>query len=372
MTKNLFYLLLLILPLWADDIAVDIAIDNHTPYPHQAVILDLNISQTDNSKVMLFKLSLKQHPSYRFYQIDFKENEAYHQLKHHYRYLIYPQVSGEVKIAFELIKSITDDDKVAYAISGDRDNVKGLVKEDIKVAIKPLVLQVKSLPRNTDIVGAYKLNYHLDKKQTDAYDPIHLSVELQGRGEIDPFDFLPKNDAYHLFTQAPKIQSFRSSKGTQSKIIWDYAISAKESFVLPKITLHAFDPQTEQSYQLIFPKQKITVHPIQQERLLDQEEYPPSHERDWSWLGWLLSYLLVFVAGYLTPKGLFQKEQVRPKNDQALLEEKITQSKTHKELLSLLLNDNPQKYAKAIEALESVVYAKKKISLNTIKGMINV
>jgi len=371
MNKFITYLLLSSI-IYANDISYSFHLNNKTPYRDEAIILDANITQIDHSKVMLFKFTPKKSPNYTFHQIKFKEEDKYHSLKHHYQYLIYPKKEGNVTIALELIKSLTDDDKVAYAISGDRDNVKGLVKKDIIVKINPLILDVKRPPLSTDLIGDFTLSYILDKNLTHAYEPIHLKIELKGKGVIPKIEMISKNRAYHLFAQKPKQKSFYSFNGVTSHVSWNYAISAKENFVLPKVVLKAFNPITEKSYELTLPKQTIELKAVATSSLVDTEDNPASSKKiDWSWLGWIFSYLAVFVTGVLMPKDLFKRKVLNIKNDKELLDEKIAKTKNHKELLQILISQNDLRYKEDIKILESVVYHKKKITLNTIKRNIH-
>ncbi len=354
---------------FANDISYNVDVNNKTPYQDEAVLLDVNISQEDHTVVMLFKFNLKKSKNYRFYQVDFKESDEYHNLKHQYKYLIYPKKSGELSLEFELIKSLTDDEKVAYAISGDRDNVKGLVKKDMAVAIEPLKLSVKPLPKGTELVGDFKLSYELDKNSTNAYDPIHLKVLLEGKGDIPTLSLLPKSELYHLFTQEPKVKQLHHSKGTSAKVEWDYAISAKESFVLPKVTLKAFNPLSKKSYNLIIPSQAIEVKPVAVESLVDAEDAPPRAKgTDWSWLGWLFSYLAVFVAGFLTPREIVKRRW--SKNNSVVVTDEVADAKTHKELLKVLLARHNVNDKEAIRLLEDSLYRGKKVSLMKVKGML--
>jgi len=355
----------------AKDIGYAFHISNKTPYQNEAIFLDVNISQENHSSVMLFKFNLKQSKAYTFHQVDFKENDKYHDLKHQYRYLIYPKKEGNIALEFEMIKSLTDDDKVAYAISGDRDNIKGLVKKDIAVAIEPLKLLVKPLPKGTKLVGDFKLSYELDKTSTDAYDPVHLKVVLKGKGDIPTFSLLPKSALYHLFTQKPKVKLLHHSKGTTANAEWNYAISAKESFVLPEVRLKGFNPKTKKSYELLVPAQSIEVNAVEVGSLVDKEDTPASSKGiDWSWIGWLFSYLAVFMAGVFMPRDLLKKRVKPKKSDNEILAEKMASVKTHKELLKLLLSLNDSKYREAVSLLEGVVYGSKKTSLGTIKRML--
>ncbi len=113
---------------------------------------------------MFFKFSPKKSRDYSFKLLSFIENEEYHNLKHQYRYIIYPLKSGKVNLEFKFIKSITTDEKVAYSISGDRDNVKALSKQDIRVELDPIELDIKGYSKKGLIlVGDFSLSYKLDK-----------------------------------------------------------------------------------------------------------------------------------------------------------------------------------------------------------------
>jgi len=346
----------------AEDISYSFNVSNKTPYEREAITLDVNITQQDHSSVMFFKFVPKKSDNYIFKQIDFKEDEKYHALKHHYKYIIYPLKDGKVSILFNMTKSVTTDASVAYAISGDRDNIKALVKKDTKIGLKPLILDVKPLPKDTSLVGDFKINYNIDKMTTKAYDPIYLHVDIKGKGYLNPFEIVSKSKEYHIFKQKPKV--------TKNSILWDYAISSKEDFTIPPIDLKAFNPKNKKSYHLKVPSYHIKVNTINSISLLDKEDNPISIKNkgiDWSWIGWLFSYIIVFITGLLTPRDILKRKNRKKEDD---IKEKIASSKTHKELLKLLLSQNNMKYQKAINALESVVYHEKQTLLRDIKKII--
>ena len=366
--KILFLFFLMLQTLYAqDDVAYSFHLSTTTPYRQEAVFLDVNISQLDHSKVMLFKFTLKESKDYSFYQIGLEERKKYHDLQHEYSYLIYPKKSGKIKIEFNMVKSLTDDDKVTYSISGDRDSVKRLEKEDIEVSLKPMFLDVKSLPKGVRLVGDFKLTHTLDKLKIEAFDPINLKVDLKGEGEVEPFELLKENKSYRLFHQAPKVKKFHTKNGTTTDVRWEYAISAKESFTLSTIELKAFNPKSKEQYTLKIPEYKIEVDKVEEESLLDSEDVPAiSKSIDWDWWRWLFSYVFVFVAGFLMPRDLFKLNKLREKSAEELLSEQIRGAKSHKELLEILLAQNSSKYSKAIEDLELVLYRGQKISLSKI------
>lgn len=367
--KFLIVAVFFLIQLSAEDIAYRFHLSQDEVYLNEAVVLEVNLSQENHDNVMHFNFTLKKSEAYSFHQINFKESDDYHNLKQQYRFLIYPKKIGECAIEFNMIKSLTNDDKVAYAISGDRDNVKNLVKKDIKIELKPLLLNVKSLPPGTDLVGDFTLDYKLDKTSTKAYAPVHLNLRLKGWGEVpDDLVFVKESEKYHLFSQEPQVQHIHSETGTHSRIEWSYAISAKESFVLPKVVLKAFNPDTHKQYDLVLPQQEISIHQVTVENLVDKEDTPlPTKGFDWSWLGWVFSYVMVFLAGVLMPRDFFKSKKVFKEKT---FEEKVTAVQTHKELLKLLLSTDTVQYKEAILSLERVMYNKEKISLSKIKNMV--
>ncbi|CAA6816513.1 MAG: Unknown protein [uncultured Sulfurovum sp.] len=352
----------------ANDVAYGFHISNAKPYEKEAIFLEVNLTQTEQSKVMLFKFSLKASTDYDFHQVGFKEHEKYHDLRHEYFYLIYPKKSGQVLLEFEMTKSITDDDKVAYSISGDRDNVKGLEKKDIEVALKPLVLEVKAIPKDTDLVGDFSLSSKIDKVKTKAFDPVNVKVELKGKGFLTAFELLKENKSYKLFTQNPKLKTLHTKVGSSSSLQWDYAISAKENFSLEKQILRAFNPKTQKAYELLVPGYKVEVEKVDEASLLDKEDYPSKSKGiDWTFWSWFFSYFVVFVAGFLMPRDLFKSKKITQKSAEDMLRNKISEAQTHKALLHVLLLENDKRFSKAIEALEGVVYNGEQKSLSQIK-----
>jgi len=353
------FILGLVSLLRGEDIAYSFHLSKPNPYLKEAIYLDVNLTQLDSSVVMFFQFSPKVSSDYEFQQLKFQEHEQHHARKHEYRYIIYPLKEGNVSIGFNMVKSVTTDDSVAYAISGDRDNIKSLEKRDIELKIPPLHLNVKPIPNRAELVGDFQIKYSLDRNQTRAYEPIYLHISLQGRGYLKGFDILPKSTEYHIFTQKPKV--------TPTSIEWDYAISSKGSFTIPKIELKGFNPTTERGYTLQTPAQHIEVRKLDSSTLLDREESPPPAQTlNWEWLGWLLSYLVVYMAGVLTPKSLFTLFRRKKPSD---LEEQIARAKSHRELLKVLL-PHGERYKGAIMELEGVIYHNRNVPLQRIKEMI--
>ncbi len=343
-----------------EDIEYSFHLNNKRPYRYEPITLDVNITQLDHSRVMFFKFNPKKSSDYEYHQIDFKEDDEYHNLKQRYRYIIYPLKSGIVNIEFNMIKSITTDESVAYAISGDRDNIKSLVKRDIKVDLEPTILNVKPIPKDTFLVGDFRLKYSIDKNSTKAYEPIYLHIELTGDGYLRAFNIIPKNrKEYLLFTQKPKVK--------KGNISWDYAISSKKDFTIPKVNIKAFNPKSKKIYYLTTPPIHIRVKPIDRETILDKKDSPKSIKDniDLSKIGWIFSYIAIFIAGFLTPRDILKRRFTKRR---ITIKDEIRDINSKKELLKYLLNRDG--YEDVIYILESSIYRDKNITLKEIKEMI--
>jgi len=353
---------------YADDFTSKFTLSTTAPYAKEAVIMKLDLVQTDHSKVMFFKFSPKKSDDYEFYRLDIKEEDAYHAAKVHYTYLIYPKRTGDITITFDLIKMVTTDEKVAYSFSGDRDNIKGLNKKDIPVDLPPLKLRVKPLPKGTLIVGDFSLKRTIKKREAKSFEPLPLTITIKGNG-YPPIltSIIPNSENFILFKETPITHSVKSIQGTSSSVTYPMALSAKQSFDLPIIKLKAFNPKTEKSYDLTIPKEHFTVTKPDQGMLLDKVDSPKPLQSDWSWLGTLLGYFIVFVAGLLTAKSFKWSPRRKQKPTVDAITEEIQAVNDPKELLALLIATDAGRYINAIEKLEESLYGKKKYDLKRIK-----
>ena len=361
---------------YAEDFTSKFTLSNTTPYVKEAVIMKLDLVQTDHSKVILFKFSPKKSDEYEFYRLDIKEEDAYHSAKVHYTYLIYPLRSGEISITFDLIEMVTTDEKIAYSFSGDRDNVRGLNKVDIPITLPALKLQARTLPKETEIVGDFTIQHTIKKDQADAFEPLALTITLKGTGYPPILEnIIPSDQHYRLFNEKAILQLHRSSKGTKNSVTYPYAFSAKKSFDLPKVTIHAFNPKTQNSYLLTLPKKHFTITQSDPKRLLDKIDSPKALQISWSWLYSILSYLLVFAIGFLTAKLLkwnhFNwKKSSKNSSNNPLMEtftEEIKATNDPKVLLALLIATDARRYSDSIKRLEEGLYGKKRYDLKRIK-----
>ena len=358
---------LLTVPMVAEDFIHSITIDNFHPYEKEALLLNVEINQTNPKTVLFFKFDINSSDAYNIEQIESSYDNTLHHSKIHNRYLIYPLKTGKVPIHFTLIKRVTDEEKVDYFASGDRDDFKKLETKDIAIPLAPLVLQVKALPPHTQLVGDYKLHTTLKKTHVKSQEPIDMQVSIEGDGYppvLKELFSLPKEVT--LFKQKPQIEKFPTRANMHYKVHYLMAFSSTHTFTLPDINITTFNPKTEHLYTLTSPSHKIEVSPTNHDALVDNIDTPPLLKADWSWVQEGFTYLLIFLAGYLTAhvwRGQ-KKSQTKQKNP---LKEKIEATKDAKTLLRLLMAQDDPRFSKPITALENALYQNGKIQLNKVK-----
>jgi hypothetical protein len=243
---------------------------------------------------------------------------------------------------------------------------------DTPVTVEPVTLHVNPLPKNTQLVGDFSLTYKIKTHEATAYEALPVMIEIKGEGYLPKLDNIVKqNQDYTLFKEQPQIKSVKSDQTMFHTVTYHLALSAKKSFTLPAIQLKAFNPVSRKSYILEVPEQNFKVTVVPDERLLDKTDMPmPLGKTDWSWLGTLLGYIVVFTAGFLTAKSV--QWQKKEKKKPSAFSVQVAQADDPKTLLTLLVAEDSQKYAEIIEKLDAHIYGKKSLNLKEIKKELNV
>ena len=351
----------------AEDFTHTFHVNKTHPYVKEAVILTLDLNQTNPDKVLLFNFDLAKSDAYTFQRLDIQETDSYHQARIHYVYLVYPLKSGTVNISFKLLKKVTTDDSVAYSFSGDRDNVKGLVTVDTNVILPALQLNVQALPENTLLVGDFNLTHSIKKHQAQAHEPLPIQVNISGKGYPPLLNtLLPQEGNFTRFTEEPVVKSIVNMQGSQSTVTYTMALSHVQSFTLSPIEIKAFDPHTRKSYLLTIPQQHFVITTSKESELVDLIDSPVLLKEDWSWLKTLFGYFVVFTAGYLSALSWKWTKKQRKKEENPL-KIKIQDCSNEKALLQLLMSIEDKRFTSSIEKLEASLYGDGKMNFKKVK-----
>ncbi|BAF73341.1 BatD family protein [Sulfurovum sp. NBC37-1] len=353
--------------LHGENFVYDFHISKQNAYEKEPLLLSIDLNQTNEDVVLFFHFGIEKNDAFLVEQIDSTQDNTLHHARIHYRYILYPLRTGDINVSFDLVERVTDEEKVAYSFSGDRDDFKKLETKDRKVDVSPIALHVNALPKSTQLVGDFKLSYDIKKHQAQSYEPIAMKIILEGEGYPPVLERLyPDGDDFTLFTQKPLVQKIPLKDHLKYRVTYIMALSHDKSFDLPPLQLHAFDPRLKKAYQLTIPKQHFDITPAEVKDLVDKTDNPQPLHFDFSWLGSLLGYIVVFFAGYMTAISLKWKRKVTAEKIDPLIG-KVEACKDEKALMQLLMAVDSKRFEKAINALEKSLYGKGKTNFKQIK-----
>jgi hypothetical protein len=352
---NLFAVLLATFStLYGEIFTYSLQADRNKTVLHAPVHIDVDLNQTDPTYVVLFEFAPQKSDAYEIVQIDALHDDTPHHTHHHYRYELYPLKTGDIKVRFKLVKRVTDDRKMAFSASGDRDDYKKLETIDTPVALPPLQLHVDALQKAVRLTGDFTLTYRFDKTQGEAFEPLPVTVLVKGKGYpplLRTIFTTPPNVT--RFAQKPEIKRILTPQGILYEARYALAFSAPTSFTLPAVSLRAYNPDKKRFYTLDIPRQHFDITPVNKQKLLDKTDAPPPLKHPTNTLFAWTGYLGAFLAGMATlyvwqrrPRRRTQKK--RPSSP---LEEAIDAADDIRALRQVLLAHDAKRFAPLIEAM---------------------
>lgn len=165
------------------------------------------------------------------------------------KYLLFPQKSGEYDLkSLEALIGKAIKQKVANDFFNDPffDSVTNKITWQ-KIYSNDLHISVKPLPNNLELFGDYTLQTSVDKMQVEANQPVNLSININGVGNIDDIQkFNLTIDNVVSYADEPKIDSSFEEKEYKGTFSQKIAFVALEDYTIPKISLTYFDKKTNQ------------------------------------------------------------------------------------------------------------------------------
>lgn len=285
-------------------------------------------------------------PAFRTYMLSEKEQIVEGKRVNTYRFTLFPQQTGKMEIGFSALMRKTTKASIESTVIG-RDNVEYLAFTDTKVDLPVLRFDVAS--HEAGLTGNFSLDVQIDKKQVQAYEPLHVLVRVEGRGDFDRFVPFELNiSGVEVFAEAPEKRFELGPDGFSGAWVQRFALVAKEDFTLGAFGLDYFDPESGRARHLRSKAADIKVLPgAVPETLLDHDVKAPE---PWSWEWRWLYYPLTFLAGLVL--GLNLKRAASKRGGGTEIRQQINRAESIKELLTLLVLSEEKGFADLIEALD--------------------
>jgi len=309
MKKNLGkILLLLLLPLAlfanAPLATHTLSINKKSAYVKEAVEITFKAVQKDHEDVMFFFLEPKLSDDYKITLLNkATQKVGYHNYITTFTYLLFPLKAGSLKVDFDYTIKTASDDAVAQVYIGSRDNVKWIETVDTIMPTQSIILNIKPLDKDIELVGDFKLKTVLKSSTIDQFSTAQISYRLHGVGYVNK-DFSPLQKIANVTVFEDTHDAvFRSTKnGEILEREYLYALSGDDNFNIRKVEIKAYSPRTKSFYTLKANSYPITVTKIDPNTLLDDKESPEAKQFNTRLMINTLIGIVLFIAGFVTAK----------------------------------------------------------------------
>jgi hypothetical protein len=317
------------------------------PYVNEAVELEFVCRFADEGYQYVIEFSPpEEQAAFRTYMLSEKEQIVDGKRFNTYRFVLFPQQPGMTEVRFSALMRKTTKTEIESTVIG-RDNVEYLTFTDTRADLPILRLDVA--PNTAGLTGNFALDVQIDKKEVQAYEPLHLLVHVTGSGDFDrfvPFDL--NISGVQVFAEVPQKSFELGPEGFSGEWVQRFALVAKKDYTIAGFDLDYFEPKRGRVRHLSFPSTQIKVLPgTTPEALLDEDAQAPKHwQWEWDWL----YYALTFAAGVVLGLGLKRAVSKTPSKEG--LRQKIRGARSIKEVLVILVVSEEKACKELIEAID--------------------
>ena len=258
--------------------------------------------------------------------------------------LITPTQEGSVEVALDALMRHTTFASIENASIG-RDNVKKYDFDDESAHLPKVLIAAQA--NAAALSGELSLEVRVDKRSVVAHEPVHLSLYIRGRGNLDQYVPYELNiSGVNVFAEEPTRDITPDTAGFSGEIRQEFALVSEQSFVIPKISIEVFDTQSQKIKRLESEAVAIEVaQGFERSNLLD----PPAL-RDWSSLARFALYGALVIAGIVLGEVARRVWKMRPRRKRKQF---YDEAKTSKELVMLLALSGERVYEPIIAELEA-------------------
>lgn len=209
--------------------------------------------------------------------------------------LITPTAAGIVTVNLDAMIRHTTFASIEDASIG-RDNVRKYDFNDEK-AILPAV-KIMALANTADLSGEITFAVQVDKLKVRAHEPVHLSLYVRGRGNLDQFVPYELNiSGVKSFSEPAYKELILNEEGYEGEIRQEFALVADKSYVIAPFSLSVFDTKTHTSK--ILRSQPITIEVQKGYAASNLLDAPDLSDKN-AWKRYGVYALFVVLGGILT------------------------------------------------------------------------
>jgi len=284
-------------------------------YMNEAVELEYTCRITKDAILYVIEFDPpKESEQYRFFPLGVIKKSEGNIHSYTYRFVMFLKESGEQKIRFKALMRKTTQASIENSVIG-RDNVEDYAFDDTEVILPEVTLDV--MAHQETMTGDFKLKVEVDKKELQAYEPLHLNIEVTGAGDFDQLkEFKMDIEGVTVFSEGAHKSYTLSTDGFKGSWKQQFSLVSADSFVIEPLHLRYFDVAKKEVVTLESERFEIKVKSaFTQEELLDhiQEDTPSV-----LWQRSTLFYLLTLIVGIIIGRfsiQLLSRPQEHSKHD---------------------------------------------------------
>lgn len=276
-----------------------------------------------------------------------------------YEFVVLVKKPGKIEIVLDTTMKKTNKDSIQNTVLG-RDNAD--YEEFSKKVIKQKAVIIDVKQSSTEFVGEFALKVKKDKAEVKAYEPYHLEVSIEGRGNFKALKPITFNiDGVKVFSQKVVEDTKLTKEGYKGVWSQKFAFVGENDFKIPKLSVEYFDLKDKRLKELIIDETEVKVtKAYKKEELLDAQKKSFVLSYDF------IYYILTFIAGFLFAKIKFKKVKKTNSAD-ASFSAKIQDAKSLEELMMILALKDSKKYEYIINKIENKEMKSLKEAKNVIK-----
>lgn len=292
---SFLFIVIFMTPLSYAKYSWSVQVEKNNYYEKEAFLVTFLCQFDDRSPGIFIEFNPKAR-GFSFEKLDFYNKIIDGKRQSQYRYFVKANRAGKQTISVQALMRETTDESIKETVLG-RDNDQDIVFDDTKVQIEKVHLTILPVPKKTEMIGSFVIESTFSKNHLKAFEPLQVKVKISGKGDFNalkPFVFSLEKGK--VFTQKSEKKYTLTEKGYEGYVIWRYAMTSSEAFILPAHEIHYFDTHSKSLKTLRFEERSFTVDPKgSSDALLDGIEFP-AKKKPFNW-ELLLNNSIYFLLG---------------------------------------------------------------------------
>ena len=170
------------------------------------------------------------------------------------RYILTPQKEGHYTIEPAVAK--------IGMVDTSRQDIFGRFFGTIwkSIASNSLEIDVKPAPQDTDLVGDFHIEAHIDKNTTKMNKPVNLTVTIEGDGSVEDYE-MPNYeiDGVTVYSDDAEVTTKVIGNKLKSTYVKKFVFISDHDFEIPARQLTSYDPKRKEFKELKIPGYTIHV-----------------------------------------------------------------------------------------------------------------